>query len=46
MWSRGEGVGDVWRKARIDGLRSLGAIVEGRREGGKEGRVESFVERE
>lgn len=37
VWSGIEGVVDVWRKARIEGVRSLEAMVEERREG----RVES-----
>ena len=36
MWRRGESVVDVWRKARIEGVRILEAMVEeGRREGQK-----------
>ena len=27
VWSRGEGVVDVWRKARIEGVRILEAMV-------------------
>ena len=40
VWSGIEGVVDVWRKARIEGVRSLEAMVEERRDG----RVDSWLQ--
>ena len=40
MWSSDEGVVDVWRKARIEGVRILEAMVEER----KDGRVETWLQ--